>query len=234
MSRRDPTGLDRARDERIAGMSNKAGDGIGPAGGASVRARSAALDDTWESVDVAEILEPWLSRLTDLGFDIDASDVMSVIVASGEVDLALRVVEAADGLTHGIGTEAGEEALRQFVPHTRVFFHRPNAVDLGWDAVTAAGVFVTTGSGSLASGLTILRRTIQTFKHLSLDEMDVVLVMRGICGTRDRHRTTISAGELAAVYRDSPVSAEAVASLLVSLVKKGVVTEVDGGWRLVP
>lgn len=216
--------------ERIAGMSDAVGDG----GGTGVRAHDGSFDDIWESIEVADLVEPWRSRMTDLGFDVDGSAVMSVIVASGEADLALRVIEVGDGWGRQIGTNASEEVLRQFVPHTRVFFHRPKAVDLGWDAVTAAGVFVTTGSGSLASGLTILRRTIQTFKHLSLDEMDVVLVMRGICGTRDRHRTTISAGELAAVYRDSPVSAEAVATLVASLVKKGVVSEVDGGWRLVP
>ena len=63
----------------------------------------------------------------------------------------------------------------------------------------------------------------------------MVLVMRGICGTRDRHRTTVfEPGELATVYRDSPVSAEALEALVASLLKKGVVTEVDGGWRLVP
>ena len=211
-------------------MSETAGNGVG----ASVSARGSSLEDGWESVEVADILEPWLSRMNDLGFDVEASDVMSVIVASGEADRALRLVEAADGWLQGTGIDAREEALRQFVPHTRVFFHRPKAVDLGWDAATAAGVFATTGSGSLASGLTILRRTIQTFKHLSPEEMDVVLVMRGICGTRDRHRTTVSAEELAAVYRDSPVSAEALEALVTSLLKKGVVTEVDGGWRLVP
>ena len=209
-------------------------DAVGDGGGTGVRAHDGSFDDIWESIEVADLVEPWRSRMTDLGFDVDGSAVMSVIVASGEADLALRVIEVGDGWDRQIGTNASEEALRQFVPHTRVFFHRPKAVDLGWDAVTAAGVFVTTGSGSLSSGVTILRRTIQTFKHLSLDEMDVVLVMRGICGTRDRHRTTISAGELAAVYRDSPVSAEAVARLVASLVKKGVVSEVDGGWRLVP
>lgn len=211
-------------------MSDAAGNGVGP----SVCARGGSLEEGWESVEVADILEPWLSRMNDLGFDVEASDVVSVIVASGEVDRALRLVETDVGWLQETCTDSCEEALRQFVPHTRVFFHRPKAVDLGWDAATAAGVFVTTGSGSLASALTILRRTIQTFKHLSPEEMDVVLVMRGICGTRDRHRTTVSAGELAAVYRDSPVSAEALEALVTSLLKKGVVTEVDGGWRLVP
>jgi hypothetical protein len=179
---------------------------------------------------VIDLLDPWLSRVNALGYGVDADDVMSVIVASGEADSVLRIVEADSADIHA-GPD--DEALRQFVPHTRVFFHRPKAVDLGWDAVTAGGVFVTTGSGSLASGLTILRRTIQTFKTLTVEEMDVVLVMRGVCGTRDRHRTTVTAADLAVVYQDSPI-APSLEALIASLLKKGVVTEADGGWRLVP
>lgn len=191
-------------------------------------------DCGWEPVEVMDLLGPWWSRMADHGFGFDASDVMSVIVASGEAGPALRVVETGDSGIGEIGAAASGEALRQFVPHTRLFFNRPKAVDLGWDAVIAAGVFVMAGSGSLASGLTIMRRTIQTFRHLSPDEMDVVLVMRGICQSRDRNRTTISTREIAAVYMGSPLSAQAVDSLLASLAKKGVINEVDGGWRLVP
>lgn len=206
---------------------------VGDDDGTSVGADGGSFDEAWESVVVADLLEPWQSRLNNLGFGVDGGDVMSVIIASGEADIALRVVEVSDDGDRGSGAAASEEALHQFLPRTRIFFHKPKAVDLGWDAVTAAGVFVMIGSGSLASGLAILRRTIQTFNLLSPDEMDVVLVMRGICGTRDRHRTTVSAEELEAVYGDSPLSAY-LPSLVASLVKKGVVTEVDGGWRLVP
>lgn len=198
-------------------------------GGEQVGALDSNTRHGWESVEITDVLDPWVSRMRDLGFDVAAMDVMSVLVASGEVDTVLRVV--ADVRQD---TATDREALRQFVPHTRVFFHRPKAVDLGWDAVTAGAVFAMTGSGSLASGLTILRRAIQTFRRLTPDEMDVVLVMRGLCGTRDRHRTTISLQDMTGVYEGSPVSTSRLVSLLESLQRKGVVLEVDGGWRLVP
>lgn len=179
--------------------------------------------EAWETVEVVEVLEPWHSRLGRRGFEVDCNDVMSLILVSGQAQAALRVAEEPG--------EPDDGALRQFVPRTRLFFNRPKAVDLGWDAITAAGVYLMTGSASLASGLTMLRRTVQTFRHLSLEEMDVVLVMRAICGTRDHHRTTVTEDELRAVYEDSPVPRTPTVA---SLVKKVVVVEVDGGWRLVP
>ncbi|SOC55285.1 hypothetical protein [Ornithinimicrobium cerasi] len=188
----------------------------------------------WELVDVTEILGPWPARIVELGFDVDTDLVLSLVVQSGHAKSVVRNAYG-DRFPESGATSIAEagEALRQFVPHTRVFFHRPRAVELSWDATTAAGVYLATGSGSLASGLAILRRTVQTFRTLTANEMDVVLVMRGICGTRDRNRTTITRAQIADVYEGAP-AAKQLDLLLRSLMKKGVIIESDDGWRLVP
>lgn len=198
-----------------------------------------SVDPTsWEVIEVADLLNPWVTRVAELGCDVDPNDVMSLIVASSEAESVLRIVETDEQSPTGDpsgGPSGGraDETLRQFVPHTRVFFQRPQAVDLGMDALTAASVYIVTGSGSLASGLTMLRRTFQTFRNLSSEEMDVVLTMRGLCGTRDRNRTTITVTELNGAYLGSPLAAS-LDTLTASLLRKRVITRTDDGWRLVP
>ncbi|MGV1004995.1 MAG: hypothetical protein ACOYEV_09570 [Candidatus Nanopelagicales bacterium] len=176
--------------------------------------------DAWVEVFPPAVVAPCATRLARLGFDVDALDALSVLLASPETSGRFRVAPIEE-----------PEGLRQYVPGTRLFFLRARADDLAWDAAIAASVYATTGSASLTTAVSIFRRSVQTFRLLSLDEMDVVLVMRALCGTRDREFTTITAEDLAAAYAGTDMDLDAQTT---ALVQKGALRRAQGGWVLVP
>jgi hypothetical protein len=177
------------------------------------------MDDGWIEVLPADLVQARLGRVLATGGSVDLADAVSILFALPETQGVLRV----DG-----DQAAG---LNQFVPGTRIFFNAPRAKEIGWDVITAASVFAATGSTTLTTAVGIAQRAVRTFKLLDEDEMDVVLVMRGLCGSRDPAFTTITFEQLKGVYEGTQARP---ANRLRSLEKKGVLVRTDTGWRLLP
>jgi hypothetical protein len=175
--------------------------------------------ETWVHLKQDSQLQAQVARVVSVGGSVELTDVVSVLLMIPQMHDVIRV-ESDD-----------VDGLHQFVPKTRIFYEPLRAKELGWDACVAVSVFAATSSLPLGVAAGIAQRALRTFKLLTEDEMDVVLVMRALCGADDPFFTTISRAALDEVYEDTGADLDA---RLKSLEKKGVVTRTDSGWRLVP
>ena len=115
------------------------------------------------------------------------------------------------------------------VPKTRLFINKPKARDIGWDAVTAAGVYVLTGSASLATGAQLFQRALRLMRVLSTAEADLAIVMASLSNGRPT-AVSIPSSTIEAAYEED---AAKVMPLLSGLRKRGIAIEDADGWRLV-
>ena len=174
----------------------------------------------WTPVDEAGLLEGTVvSRLTSAGIEIDLTQVTELLLSDPSTATYLRA-EAADG----------EPGFSQLVPRTRLFFNRPRAIDVGWDAVTLAAVAAVFQSLSLAGAATAMQRLLRAFRLLDDAEIDLVALLIGASGGRPYDRG-VAEERIAAGYEDE--SAEQVRRRLAAMEKRGILVQAPDGWRLV-
>ncbi len=161
------------------------------------------------------------ARLTRLGVKVNDTQLVSLIAAQPVSEDVLTVEITFPPLPPG--------HLGMIVPKTRLFINKPKARDIGWDAVTAAGVYVLTGSASLATGAQLFQRALRLMRVLSTAEADLAIVMASLSNGRPT-AVSIPSSTIEAAYEED---AAKVMPLLSGLRKRGIAIEDADGWRLV-
>lgn len=129
----------------------------------------------WTEIKTTGILQhSHRVRLIRRGVQINESNLVSLLASEPISEDVLRIETTLPSLPPG--------TVGYIVPKTRLFINKPKARDIGWDAVTAAGVYVLTGSVSLATGAQMFQRALRMMRVLSADEADIVIVMAALSG----------------------------------------------------
>jgi hypothetical protein len=161
------------------------------------------------------------ARLAQRGVHLDNQLLASLLAAQPVSEGVLMVETTLPSLPPG--------HLGMIVPRTRLFINRPKAHDLGWDAITAAGVFVLTGSASLAAGAQLFQRALRMMRVLAADEADLAIVMANLSEGRPTD-ISLPISRIESAYEEDSAK---VAPLLKGLRKRGIAVEDGEGWRLV-
>lgn len=180
-----------------------------------------SISEGWTEIARDELVPPRRRQLLKAcGVEVDPELVLSVLMAE---PLTQDVLRPEADLAHPA------ETIGYLVPGTRVFIHGTKAKDVSWDALTAATVFVLTGSVTLAGALPLLQRALRTMRLLSEDEADLAVVLAALSGGRP-YDIAVPDAAIAAAYEED---ASRAGPLLEHMRKRGIVERVDDAWRLV-
>lgn len=180
-----------------------------------------SISEGWVEIARDELIPSRRQRLLrSCGVEVDPERVLSVLMAE---PLTQDVLLPEAAFAQPAGT------MGYLVPGTRVFIHGVKAKDVSWDALTAATVFVLTGSVTVAGALPLLQRALRTMRMLSEDEADLAVVLAALSGGRP-YDIAVPDAAVAAAYEED---ASRVAPLLKRMRKRGIVERIDDAWRLV-
>lgn len=121
------------------------------------------------------------------------------------------------------------DAPKYLVPHTRLFFNKPKAVDLGWDMATAAALFVLSGSSPASAAATAFQRALRMMRLLTEEEADLAVVLAALSGGRP-YDVSVSTERIENAYE---ADRDRVRPLLDSMARRGLTIAGPNGWRLV-
>ncbi|MBK6441189.1 MAG: hypothetical protein IPH27_16330 [Actinomycetales bacterium] len=176
----------------------------------------------WTEIKTTGILQhSHRVRLIRRGVQINESNLVSLLASEPISEDVLRIETTLPSLPPG--------TVGYIVPKTRLFINKPKARDIGWDAVTAAGVYVLTGSVSLATGAQMFQRALRMMRVLSADEADIVIVMAALSGGRP-YDVSVPISKIQSAYEEDSAK---VAPLLAGLRKRGIAVDDGDGWRVV-
>lgn len=177
-------------------------------------------DSQWQSMESDKPGEIWCNVLARFEQEVSPQDILALLLSDPLYSTLVRIEQS----------ETNEFDTRGLIPRTRIVFSLVKARDIRWDVLTAAGAYVLSGSTLLTVAAGLLTPTVQSFTLLTPDELEVVLIMKALCGDLDHRKFTLRLDQIQ-VAAGPAIDMQLV---IYDLEAKRVVRKHGDAWRLLP